>query len=445
MAPNRRSGPSNDENPDITAIIAQQLQNILPQIVTQVTNNVNNTNANGGNGRNGNGGNNGCSYKAFLACNPRDYDGKGGAVALTRWIEKMESVIEISGCAENQKARGREAAIGMTWVEFKALLVEEFCPSNEMEKLESEFWNHTMVGANHAGYTDRFHELAKLVPHLVTPESKRIGRYINGLAPQIRGMLRATQPTTIQSAILKAGILTDEAVTDISIMDKYEPKRTKPGTGMERVQEIEAEGFKNENSDLKGVFGTSSTNTVVRKERKWKKQVNKEVHRKIIRRQKWEKEGGPCRLCFNSQKPGHFARDCRALVKQVAPVSAVRMGNNQRVCYECGSSEHLRNTCPKLNRAPGQAGNRLALEGNRNTRNNGNQARGRAFSVNAVDALQDPNVVTGTFSLNDHFATILFDSGADFSFISTKFTPLLLVPLVEFHFNRSNSLSLFKV
>ncbi|GJV83982.1 putative reverse transcriptase domain-containing protein [Tanacetum coccineum] len=34
----------------------------------------------------------GCSYKEFLACNPKEYDGKGGAVALTRWIEKMESV-----------------------------------------------------------------------------------------------------------------------------------------------------------------------------------------------------------------------------------------------------------------------------------------------------------------------------------------------------------------
>ncbi|GJS39812.1 hypothetical protein Tco_0564855 [Tanacetum coccineum] len=154
------SGLSNDENPDIAAIIVQQLQTILPQIVTQVTNNVNNANG-------GNGGNNGCSYKTFLACNPRDYDGEGGAVALTRWIEKMES------------ERGHEAAIGMSWVDFKALLVEEFCPSNEIEKLESKFWNHTMIEANHAGYTDRFHELAKLVPHL--------------------------------SAILKAGILTDEA------------------------------------------------------------------------------------------------------------------------------------------------------------------------------------------------------------------------------------------
>nr|GEZ93829.1 reverse transcriptase domain-containing protein [Tanacetum cinerariifolium] len=93
------------ENPDIFAIIAQQLQNIIPQIVTQVTNNVNNANANGGNGGNGNGGNNRCSYKGLLACNLRDYDGKGGAISLTRWIEKIELVIENSGCAENQKVK----------------------------------------------------------------------------------------------------------------------------------------------------------------------------------------------------------------------------------------------------------------------------------------------------------------------------------------------------
>ncbi|GJU19328.1 putative reverse transcriptase domain-containing protein [Tanacetum coccineum] len=203
MAPSRRSGPSNEENPDITTIIAQQLQNILPQIVTQVTNNVNN--ANGRNLRNG--GNNGCTYKGFMACNPKEYDGKGGAIALTRWIEKMEN------WNTQVQARGREAAIGMSWTDFKALLVEELCPSNEMEKLETEFCNHKMVGSNHAGYTDRFHELAKLVPHLVTPESSRIKRYIAGLSPEIRGMLRATQPTTIQSAILRAGILTDEAVS----------------------------------------------------------------------------------------------------------------------------------------------------------------------------------------------------------------------------------------
>ncbi|GJU40079.1 reverse transcriptase domain-containing protein [Tanacetum coccineum] len=109
--------------------------------------------------------------------------------------------------------RGREEAIGMTWNDFKALLVEEFCPSNEMERLENEFWNHKMIGANHTTYTDRFHKLVKLVPHLVTLESARIKRYVAGLAPEIRGMLKETHPKTIQNAILRASILTSEAIS----------------------------------------------------------------------------------------------------------------------------------------------------------------------------------------------------------------------------------------
>ncbi|GJV02794.1 putative reverse transcriptase domain-containing protein [Tanacetum coccineum] len=67
----------------------------------------------------------------------------------------------------------------------------------------------------------------------------------------------------------------------------------------------------------------------------------------------------------------------------------------------------------------------LAIEGTPNQGNNKNQARGRAFALGVAEAPQDPNVVMGTFYLNDHFATILFDSGADYSFISTNFSPLI--------------------
>ncbi|GJW62554.1 reverse transcriptase domain-containing protein [Tanacetum coccineum] len=213
---------------DLESTASNQPMSLTMEDIVQVTNNLNNGNGNGNGG-----GNNGCTYKGFVACGPRDFDRTGGAVALTRWIEKMESVIDNSGCLANQRvkyaassfigkaltwwntqvqARGRDAANAMAWNDFKALLTTEFCPSNEIEKLEGEFWNHSMVGADHAGYTDQFHELAKLVPHLVTPEAKRVTRYINRLPSQIRGMLRATQPATIQAAILTAGILTDEAV-----------------------------------------------------------------------------------------------------------------------------------------------------------------------------------------------------------------------------------------
>ncbi|GKC73052.1 hypothetical protein Tco_1118935, partial [Tanacetum coccineum] len=50
--------------------------------------------------------------------------------------------------------RGLEAAIGMTWEDLKALMKDLYCPRNKMQKLETEFWNHAMVGAGHSAYTD---------------------------------------------------------------------------------------------------------------------------------------------------------------------------------------------------------------------------------------------------------------------------------------------------
>ncbi|GKD43108.1 hypothetical protein Tco_1267753, partial [Tanacetum coccineum] len=47
----------------------------------------------------------GCSYKEFLAYNLKEYDGKGGAVVLTRWIEKIESVHDMSGCCIAKKVK----------------------------------------------------------------------------------------------------------------------------------------------------------------------------------------------------------------------------------------------------------------------------------------------------------------------------------------------------
>ncbi|GKD83783.1 hypothetical protein Tco_1350622, partial [Tanacetum coccineum] len=81
--------------PDFSTIFAQQLQNLLPAMLAQE--NVGNVLVNG----------NwiGCSYREFLACNPKEYDGKGGVVVLTCWIEKMESVHDMSGCSIDQKVK----------------------------------------------------------------------------------------------------------------------------------------------------------------------------------------------------------------------------------------------------------------------------------------------------------------------------------------------------
>ncbi|GKE11246.1 hypothetical protein Tco_1414797 [Tanacetum coccineum] len=114
--------------PDFSTIIAQQLQNLLPAMLAQVSNrgnvehhngNVVNENVHENVGNvivNGN--RVGCSYKEFLACNPKEYDGKGGVVVLTRWIEKMESVHDMSGCSIDLKVKytvGSFVGKALTW------------------------------------------------------------------------------------------------------------------------------------------------------------------------------------------------------------------------------------------------------------------------------------------------------------------------------------------
>ncbi|GJS20677.1 reverse transcriptase domain-containing protein [Tanacetum coccineum] len=142
----------------------------------------------------------------------------------------------------------------MSWNDFKFMMIQEFCPSIEMQKLEYELWNHAMVGAGHAAYTDRFHELARLVPHLVNPKSRMIERYISGA-------------------------LTDEAVRNGSIT-------------------------------------------------------------------KVEKRGNV----------GETSKDCRGVSRNVNLVNA--RNPTVRACYECGSTDHVRLACPRLNRAQEPEGNR---------------------------------------------------------------------------------------
>ncbi|GJZ62706.1 putative nucleotidyltransferase, ribonuclease H [Tanacetum coccineum] len=234
--------------------------------------------------------------------------GKGGAIVYTCWIEKMESVQDMSGCRDNQKVCHGE--------DFKTLTREEFCPSNEMQKLETELWNHAMVGAGHAAYTNRFHELARLVPHSVTPENKRIERLL--------------------------GTLTDEALRNGSIK---------------------------KNPEKRGNRGEPS------KDR-------------------------------NGRDDNKRTRTGNAFSTTANPVGGKYIGLEAR-------GNHQNQV--------------VAVNGGQGHGNNGNQACGRAFMLGAKEARQDPNIVTGTFTLNNHYAITLFGSGADYSYVSTTFIPLLVI------------------
>ncbi|GJV93766.1 putative reverse transcriptase domain-containing protein [Tanacetum coccineum] len=104
----------------------------------------------------------------------------------------------------------------------------------------------------------------------------------------------------------------------------------------------------------------------------------------------------------NRRKTGHQEKDCRARVlgAGVTPLWDV-------ICYGCGEKGHYKDKCPK----------------GRNQPNEG--ARASAYVMGTENPQQNPNVVTGTFLLKDHYTCILFDSGAEKSFVSTAFTPFI--------------------
>ncbi|GJV38092.1 putative reverse transcriptase domain-containing protein [Tanacetum coccineum] len=120
-----------------------------------------------------------CFYADFMKCQPLNFKGTEGVVGLTRWIKKMESVFNISGCAiENQvkfatctllgaaltwwngqiRTLGPEA-YSMTWEVLKKKMTDKYCPQGEIKKLEIELWNLKVKGNDVPTYTERFQEL----------------------------------------------------------------------------------------------------------------------------------------------------------------------------------------------------------------------------------------------------------------------------------------------
>ncbi|GKD22304.1 putative reverse transcriptase domain-containing protein [Tanacetum coccineum] len=92
----------------------------------------------------------------------------------------------------------------------------------------------------------------------------------------------------------------------------------------------------------------------------------------------------------------------------------VKYGNCKRVGHM--ARDYTATAAPNTQRAP--VGNQSAITG-------GNEATTRAYAIEGGGANPDSNVITGTFLLNNYYASMLFDSSADRSFVSSTFSALL--------------------
>ncbi|GJW57230.1 putative reverse transcriptase domain-containing protein [Tanacetum coccineum] len=333
-----------------------------------------------------------CFYADFMKCQPLNFKGTEGIFGLTRWIEKMESVFNISGCAiENQvkfvtctllgaaltwwngqiRTLGPEA-YSMTWEVLKKKMTDKYCPQGEIKKLEIELWNLKVKGNDVPAYTERFQELTLICTKFVANETEKVDKYISGLPDNIYGNVKSARPKTLDETIELANDLMDQKL------------RT----------------YAERQSDNKRKADDSSRNNHGHQQQPFKRQNVARVYN----------------MGTGEKKP----YGGRVLATQMLLILRRAMRQIPReMVFECGAPRHSKRDCPKLKNKDGGNGN----------------AQGWVYAVGNAEkkgnASRDPdsNVVTGTFLLNNHYPSILFDTGADRSFISTAFSSLIDIAL----------------
>ncbi|GJY89551.1 putative reverse transcriptase domain-containing protein [Tanacetum coccineum] len=285
-----------------------------------------------------------CFYADFMKCQPLNFKGTEGVVGLTRWIEKMESVFNISGCAiENQvkfatctllgaaltwwngqiRTLGPEA-YSMTWEVLKKKMTDKYCPQGEIKKLEIELWNLKVKGNDVPTYTERFQELTLICTKFVANETKKVDKYISGLPDNIYGNVKSARPKTLDETIELANDLMDQKL------------RT----------------YAERQSDNKRKADDSSRNNHGHQQQPFKRQNVAKVYN--IRTGEKKPYGGslpkctkchfhhngPCtQKCHKCNKVGHFARDCRSSCNKNVANTQKGNGTNPKGngCFECGA------------------------------------------------------------------------------------------------------------
>ncbi|GJV98344.1 putative reverse transcriptase domain-containing protein [Tanacetum coccineum] len=396
MAPTTRRGPNtpvNNTNPN--NMTSKSIQAMIDQALLRNSTNGDRSHSSHGDNRRNVQTTHLVFTADFMNCQPLNFKGTEGVVGLTRWIEKMESVFNISGCAiENQVKFATCTLLGaaLTWWngQIRTLGPEAYAMTWEVK------------GNDVPAYTERFQELTLICTKFVANETEKVDKYISGLPDNIYGNVKSARPKTLDETIELANDLMDQKLRTYA--ERQSDNKRKADNSSRDNHGHQQQPFKRQNVAKVYNMGTG--------ERKpyggsLPKCTKCHLH-----------HNGPCtQRCHKCNKIGHFARDCRSTGS--TNVANTQKGNGAAPkgngCFECGAPGHFKRDCPKLKNKDGGNGNAQGWV----------YAVGNAEKRGNAPGNPDANVVTGTFLLNNHYASILFDTGADRSFISTAFSSLI--------------------
>ncbi|GJV88150.1 putative reverse transcriptase domain-containing protein [Tanacetum coccineum] len=295
-----------------------------------------------------------CTFTGFMKCNPDNFHGTKGAVELRRWFEKTEITFGISKCAEDKKVKfdaatlrgpaltwwnskvailGLDVVNQMGWTKMKKLMTAEFCPAEELQRMENEL--------------------------MVEPESAKIEAYIRGLSDNIKGEVTSSKPTNLNEVVRMAHKLMEQK--------------------LQARNEMIFEGNK----------------------RKWENFQS-------------GKNSGNVRAMTTTPNKGNVSS---GLLPVCERCFTRHVGQCTIKCHKCGKIRHKARSYEEP--MPKKVKQEEVGE-----------AHGRAYAIKDAEP-QGPNVVTCTFLLNNRYASVLFDSGSDRSFVDTRFSSMLDIDLVK--------------
>nr|GEU44426.1 hypothetical protein [Tanacetum cinerariifolium] len=292
----------------------------------------------------------------------------------------------------------------LLWTEMKQMMTLEFCPIEELQRIEHELWNLKFKEYNIMAYTQRFNELSLMCPRMVEPERVKVDAYNRGLTDNIKGKVTSSKPVNLNKAVCMAHKLMEHKLQarDERILEgkkrKWESFQSGNSSGKRNHKDKSCQTF--QNNQKQGNARAMTTALTVGKVSFGSLPLCKRCFTRHV---------GPCNIkCHKCGKVGHKARYCKE--KNVATGA-----NTQPIptCYDCGGQGHSRNRCLK----------KVKKEEIR-------EVRGRAYAIKDAEP-QGPNVVTGMFLLNNRRASVLFDLGIDRSFMDTRFSSMLNINPVK--------------